>query len=296
MTTGSTDHPISAPDVAFECIQVHHLDAGHGQSVVHLVLNRPQARNAMSLAMIRELSRAFEGLRKDPHLRVLVLSGAGGNFCAGADLRWMIDAATLSEGANLREAQELYDMFEELHGIRCPVVAAVEGAAFAGALGLCALADIVIATTASTFALSEVRLGLLPAIIMPYLGRRLGPGPLRRLVLTGARLSGPEAHAIGLVDRLSPTSQDLAQATDAEVQTLLGGAPLAQRNAKRLLQTLTDQGMRQSDLTYTTLAGARVSPEAVAGLQAFVAKRAPPWGTTDLRPGALAASILGSAP
>jgi len=246
-------------------------------AVERVTLNRPDARNAFNEDVIGELTRWALAAGRDADLRVAVLAGAGAAFCAGADLAWMARMAAYSEEENVRDALALADMFAALDGLPMPLVGRVHGAALGGGTGLAAVCDIVVAADDAVFGFTEVRLGLLPAVISPYAIARIGAAAARDLMLTGRRIAAVEAVRLGLVHAVVPVD-----ALDATVQRyvrdLLAGGPGAVRATKRLIRDVN--GRRPSDvreLTAHAIAAQRVAPEGQEGLRAFLEKRVPSW-------------------
>lgn len=251
----------------------------HGRGVWRLVLSRPQARNALSAEMIAELGSALGVLEEQlpEALRLIVLEGDGDALCAGADVAHMRAQAAAEPAENLADARSLAKVFRRLAALPVPVLAALRGAAMGGGLGLVACCDFVVAEESAVLGLPEVRLGLLPALVGPYLVRKLGVGHTSSLALSGRRISAREALGIGLVHRVVPPARiDIALA-EAVTDLLLGG-PQAQRRAKALLLDLAPlPGLETEELTVREIAMARASDEGRAGLEAFLDKRPAPW-------------------
>lgn len=244
--------------------------------VAVLTLSRPEAANSFNAAVIAELTTQFSRVAARPGIRCLVIRGSGKHFSAGADLQWMKSAATLSYEENLTDAGRLTAMFESLAHLKVPTLALVNGSAFGGALGLIAACDIAVASSDAKFALSEVKLGLLPAVILPYLARRLQPASLRRFALTGRPFSASEALTCGLVARVVPRD-DLEYAGREELAALLAGSPLAQSEFKTLFHHLSQSNFAQGKETAESIARLRTSPSGQDGLAAFFEKKSAPW-------------------
>jgi enoyl-CoA hydratase/carnithine racemase len=234
---------------------------------LRVTLARPERRNAFDETMIAELTEAFASVGD---ARVVVLAGEGPAFSAGADADWMRRAAGLSEQENLRDARRAAAMLETID--RCPaaVVALVRGPALGGGSGLVACADVALATEDAVFGFTEVKLGLIPATISPYVVRRIGAGAARRLFVTGERFGAHTALAIGLVHELV---DDLEAAGERLVGEILAGAPGAIREAKALVR----DAPLTAEETARRIAERRASHEAQEGLRAFLEKRGPPW-------------------
>ncbi len=251
-----------------------------------VTLNRPEARNALSAAMVEELTAVLAAAASDPAVRGLSLRGAGGVFCAGGDLKDMAGGDTDPAAAAAALSRAGGALFHALDRFPRPVLALVEGPAMAGGLGLAAAADAVVATRSARLALTEVRLGLVAAQIAPMIVRRCGPAVARRLMLTAARLDGEAALACGLVDELvdDPAGLDAAEARLRS--QVLAAAPGALAATKALLA-----GLEQADTgaivanAADVFAAALTGPEGRAGLAAFAARRAPAWAETPPVPG-----------
>ncbi|MBK8794789.1 MAG: enoyl-CoA hydratase/isomerase family protein [Holophaga sp.] len=248
--------------------------------VFRLVLARPELRNAFDAVMIGELLQVLSDLATRPskELRVLLLVGEGKTFCAGADLDYMRAQALNSAEENEADARRLGMVFHRLAAFPAPVLCGIQGAAIGGGFGLAACADIVVADPDAVFALSEVRLGLLPAVISPFVVRKLGLAQAAPLMLSGRRLGAPEANVCGLVQALVPAETSLEVALQAHVLELLQAGPEATRRTKTLL--LREVPLPDPDLAAFTahaIAEIRSTPEAQAGLAAFFAKESAPW-------------------
>ncbi len=255
------------------------LETRNPAEVVTLTLNRPAVRNALDTDLVRELTARLEVLAQDPTLRLLLLRGAAGTFCSGADLATMRAMAEAGPDENLAEAQRLLSLIERLNRFPVPTVAVIEGAAFGGALGLIAACDLALAAAGTRFALSEVRLGLIPALISPYIARAMGHRQLRRYMLTGELFDADQARQMGLVHLVAPT-ESLDAILAQWVEELLKGGPRAQRAAKMLLlrlrPTFPDE-VRLADETIRLIAELRAGAEGREGLSAFLEKRRPAW-------------------
>jgi len=245
--------------------------------VAHVVLSRPEVRNAFDDGLIEELTRAFAAAGEDAAVRVVVLSGDGPTFCAGADVTWMRKAGGYSKEENEADAERMARMLRGIDACPKPVVALAHGAAIGGGVGLVAAADIVIASEETVFSLAEVKLGILPAAISPYVLRAIGPRAARDLFLTGERFDAARALAIGLVHRVVPAA-GLEEAGRRKVAALLSSGPEAVRAAKALIERVTGMGPEEAmPLTVRTIAERRASAEAKEGLSAFLEKRKPAW-------------------
>lgn len=243
--------------------------------VVRITLNRPERHNAFDETLIAELTQAFEALREDEAVRVVVLQGAGKSFCAGADLNWMGKMVNYTFAENLEDARALARMFEVIDHCPKPVVGRVHGAAIGGGAGLVAVCDIAIATPNAQFGFSEVKLGLIPAVITPYVMRKIGYGNARALFVSGERFDAETALRIGLIHRLVPDEQ-LDATVEATVRNLLQNGPNAMAAAKMLLHAaLVLPADELRSLTIARIAELRVSEEGQEGIRAFLEKRKP---------------------
>ncbi len=245
--------------------------------VATVSLARPDARNAMNAALIEELTRCFEELAEDDGVRVVVLGGEGPVFCAGADIGYMRETAGYSYEENLEDARRLATMFRSIDELPKPVVAKVRGAAIGGGAGLVAAADVAVVAEGTRFAFSEVRLGIAPATIAPFVVRKIGLSRARALFLSGERFEASEAREIGLVHEVAPEG-DLAQGTQDVVSGLLQGGPDAQAAIKGLLrQVEATEPMEALGLMTGLIADLRTGEEGQEGLGAFLEKREPRW-------------------
>jgi methylglutaconyl-CoA hydratase len=234
--------------------------------VLRVTLARPETRNAFDTALIAELAEAFVDVGT---ARAVVLAGDGASFCAGADVEWMRSSADLDLEANVADANAMRRMFEALDGCRAPVVAAVHGHALGGGIGLVACSDIAIARRGTVFAFSEVKLGIVPAVISPFALRRIGESAARRYFVTGERFDAETALRIGLVHEVT---DDLDGALRLVLDELATAGPRAARHAKRLVLDRPD-----GPETARLIAERRTSDEGQEGLRAFLDRRLPSW-------------------
>jgi len=246
--------------------------------VVRLTLSRPAIHNAFDDRQIAELTAAFGDLAGDKMVRAIVLTGAGKSFSAGADLNWMRRTTTYGEAENLRDANALAALMKALYQLPQPTVARVNGAALGGGTGLVACCDVVVAGEDALFGTTEVRLGIMPAVIGPYVIAAIGARQARRLMLTGERITAHEAARIGLVHEVV-AGELLDAAVERVVSHLLKGGPRAIAAAKRLVHDLAGRPINQEliDNTARRIAALRATPEAREGLSAFLEKRKPGW-------------------
>lgn len=242
-------------------------------------MSRPERHNAFDEALIEQLTLAFEELGRDPSVRVIVLAGEGKSFSAGADLDWMRRAAEYGAEENRADARRLAAMLKAVDECPKPVVARVQGAALGGGTGLVAACDIAIATERARFGTTEVRFGLLPAVISPFVLRAIGPRQARRLFLTGEHIDAQRALAIGLVHEVVGESE-LDARVAAVVDLLLEGGPEAQAASKeltRLVLSMPQGGSILTEATCAAIAARRASAEGREGIRAFLEKREPGW-------------------
>jgi len=247
------------------------------RGVARLMLNRPAKHNVLSGEMCDELAAAAAGLGADSRVRVVVLTGAGPSFCAGGDLDWMRAQFAATRDGRMAEARRLAAMLGALDSLPKPLVGRVNGAAFGGGVGLMSVCDAVVAVEGARFALTETRLGIIPATIAPYVIARLGAGRARAVFFSGRAFDAAEARDLGLVTRVV-TEDRLDTAVEAEVAPYFATAPGAVARAKRLARSLgapIDDGIVET--TVAALADAWESAEAQAGIAAFLGKRPPPW-------------------
>lgn len=248
--------------------------------VEYLTLNRPDVRNAFNEQVVAELTAWAEQTAAERTARVVVLSGAGKVFSAGADVEWMSRMVDRSQDENVRDAQTMARMFAALDALPLPLVGRVHGAALGGGCGLAAVCDIVVAEERTEFGFTEVKLGILPAVIAPHALRKIGPSAARELFLTGSRFSAERAREVGLAHAVVPAGE-LDAAVDAYVRALLTSAPEAIAAAKQLIGEIPRRPAAEVvDLTARAIAERRVSPEGQAGLRAFLEKRKAPWTVT----------------
>ena len=246
--------------------------------VEYLRLNRPEVRNAFNEHVIAELASWAEGMQDAREVRVVVLGGAGKVFCAGADIEWMARTVHYTNEQNVEDAEAAARMFFALDTLRVPLVGRVQGAALGGGAGLAAVCDVVVAEDRAVFGFTEVKLGILPAVISPFALAKIGRAAARELFLTGARFSAMRAREIGLVHALVPESElDAAVAT--YVGEFLSAGPEAIAAAKALIRDVYGRsGEAARPITANALAARRVSDEGQEGLTAFLEKRKPSWG------------------
>lgn len=248
--------------------------------IAHVTLTRPEARNAFNTELIAALRALFGGLASEPpdRLRCVVLAGEGEAFCAGADVEWMRAAAALSLDENERDAGAMQAMLTAIDTCPVPVVARVHGVALGGGMGLCAVSDVVLATADATFGFTETKLGILPAVIAPFVLAKIGESAARALFPTGQRFDAERAREIGLVHEVLADEAALDARLAALLDELRTAGPTALRAAKALvreLRTLDPDEARRHTVRH--IAQQRTSPEGQEGLSAFLEKRPPSW-------------------
>jgi methylglutaconyl-CoA hydratase len=254
-----------------------HLRIGHGDAVATVSLARPDTRNALNEELIGEITRCMEELAEDDGVRVVVLTGEGDFFCAGADIGYMRDTAEFSYEENLEDARKLAAMFRAIDECPKPVVARVRGAAIGGGVGLVAAADVVVVEEGTVFAFSEVRLGISPATIAPLVLRKVGQSQTRALFLTGERFDAARACEVGLVHEVV-AEEDLDTVVQEKVVGLLSGGPEALAVTKALLRDLRDVDPGEAtEIMARRIAELRTGEEGQEGLGAFLEKREPSW-------------------
>ena len=246
--------------------------------VARITLNRPDVRNAFNDEVIAELTQAFTQVGQDPQVRAVVLAADGPAFCAGADLNWMRRMADYTRAENLADAGALAEMLRTIHSCLKPTIARVQGDVFAGGVGLVAACDMAVSVDTATYCLSEVKLGLIPATISPYVIRAMGARAAQRYFLTAERFSAAEAHRIGMVHEV--VSADQLDAKVAELtQALVFASPNAVRSCKMLVNEVAGRDIDAALIAKTVegIADIRSSTEGKEGVQSFLQKRKPSW-------------------
>jgi methylglutaconyl-CoA hydratase len=253
---------------------------GPGGSVATVTLARPEVRNAFNAELIAALQEAFGALATESAeaLRAVVLAGDGPIFCSGADVEWQRAARNLTMEQNQEDASRLFDMLSAIDACPAPVIARVQGAALGGGMALCAVSDIVVATASARFGFTETRLGILPAVISPFVIPKIGETHARALFPAGERFDAERALEIGLVHEVVKDEGALAARIDGLLAELLAAGPTAARAAKRVIRDLRDRPKDEARSLVTELAARqRVSPEGQEGLTAFLEKRPASW-------------------
>jgi len=246
--------------------------------VAEVWLNRPDVRNAFNDDVIAELTATFGALAADPDLRVIVLGGHGKAFCTGADLNWMRAMADYSWARNRADAQALAQMLWTIYSCPVPVIGRIHGDCYAGGVGLAAVCDVLVASDAANFCLSEAKLGLLPATIGPYVVKALGERASQRYFLTAERFNATEAHRLGFVHELCAPEQ-IDERVQALVAALVANGPAAVKACKQLVQDVAARPITAElrDDTARRIADIRCSAEGKEGVSAFLQKRSPNW-------------------
>ena len=256
-----------------------HLERADDGAVTNVTLSRPDSHNAMNAELVEELTRCFEEISEDDRVRVVVLAGDGRSFCAGADIGYMRETASFSYEANLEDARRLAMMYWTMDECPKPLVARVQGAAIGGGAGLVAVADVAVADSETRFAFSEVRLGIAPATISPFVVRKVGASHARSLFVTGERFDAKRAREIGLVHSVV-SGDELDAAVEEKVGEVLQGGTVAQATIKALLRRLeTTEPMEAPGLTARVISELRTGEEGQEGLAAVLEKREPRWRT-----------------
>jgi methylglutaconyl-CoA hydratase len=257
---------------------------GPNDAVVRVTLDRPDVHNAFNATLIADLQRIFVGLAREAptELRAVILGGAGRSFCAGADVDWMRAAMQLDVEANEHDAMAMADMLEAIDTCPVPVIARVHGPALGGGAGLCAVADLVVAEAGAKFGFTETRLGILPAVIAPFVIARIGETHARALFPGGRRFDAVRAQRIGLVHEVVEGIDALDAAVDQALADVLASGPTAVRAAKAIVREVRGLGHGSAKWhTARVIARQRVSEEAQEGFRAFTEKRRPAWAPDE---------------
>lgn len=262
---------------------MNHLIINIEHAVATLKLNRPDVHNAFDDQLIVQIIDALNQVEANPDVRVVILTSAGKHFSAGADLNWMKRMANLSEEENRQDAQTLAELMHALNNLSKPTIALVNGAAYGGAVGLVACCDMAIATERSRFCLSEVKIGLSPAVISPFVVAAMGERAARRYFLTAEAFDAQQAQRLGLLHEVVADEAALEQQSQALVKSILQNSPQAMDKTKQLIKTVSrgdiDSNMR--DYTVNLIASIRVSEEGQEGLSSFLEKRQAKWVTKN---------------
>jgi len=252
------------------------LEVSESDAIARVTLNRPDVRNAFNAELIAELHRTFDRLANDEALRAVILSGSGKTFCGGADINWMRASLELSREENVSDAKRMSDMFAALDRCPRPVIARIHGAALGGGAGLVAVCDVAIASDDAQFGFTEIKLGILPAVISPFVISKIGVSHARALFLTGERFGAERAATIGLVHEVV-RFEDLDTAVDRVVDEIKSGGRHAIALAKKTIADVAANPEDAREITTQAIARQRASPEGQEGLRAFLERRKPNW-------------------
>ena len=257
---------------------MHKLQVTVSSFIARVQLSRPEVHHAIDAELIQNLTETFLTLGKDQNVRVIVLCSEGKNFCAGADVNWMKNSMQFTKEQNEEDAKNLHQMLETIYRCPKPVITRVQGAVFGGGVGLMASSDIAIASREAVFSLSEVRLGILPAVISTFVLRKIGMGAFRAYGLSGKRISAEEALRIGLVQEIV-SIEDLDQTVDRWIYEFLQNGPQAMATLKYLSEEVwhTPSIEKSAEKTVQTIVKTRTGEEGQEGLKAFLEKRTPTW-------------------
>src|SRR5919197_5383178 len=243
--------------------------------ITRISLRRPERKNAFDAALVSDLTAAAREV--PPGARAVILRSEGDVFCAGADIAWMRSMADFTLAQNQADSRALAQMFQALYDLPMPLVARVQGAALGGGAGLVAVADIAVASSEATFAFTETRLGILPAVVSPYVVRKIGPAHATALFVTGLRFDALRALEIGLVEAVDEPPE-LDRRVETVIAAILSGGPLAVNAAKRLVREVESRAPSElTDLTVDRIAKIRTSDEGQEGMRAFLERREPRW-------------------
>ncbi len=250
-------------------------------SVAKIIFNRTEVHNAFNSVLLTELDDALEEVKNDKSIRIVILTGKGKSFCAGADLNWMKEIINYTFKENLKESFHIAEIMHKIYSIPKPTIAMVNGAAIGGGTGFVSACDIVVASERAKFSLSEVKIGLVPAAISPYVIRKIGENKAREYFLTGVRITAEKACDLGLVNQVVP-HEELSQKVDEIVSLLMDSGPEAVANCKELIMNVPRLDWDEvKDFTANMIANLRVSDEGQEGMTAFLEKRKPVWAKGD---------------
>ncbi len=245
--------------------------------IAYVTFCRPEVHNAFNDTVIYEMTDLFDNLDNEKELRAVVLTGEGKSFCAGADLNWMKRVITQSFEENLKESNALADLFAKIYNFRCPVIGKINGAAIGGGVGFVAVCDIALAAESAVFSFSEVKIGLVPACIGPYVVKKIGEGKAREFFITGERMKAKKAFKIGLINNYTDNDK-LDEAVDELLKMIKSSGPEAIAVAKRLVSSVPNMNEDQyKSFTAEMIAKLRISHEGQEGMNAFLQKRKPGW-------------------
>lgn len=253
------------------------IDIKKENNTATIFLNRPEVHNAMNEQLMKELTNCFAELNKDSQIRVIILTGKGKSFCAGADLNWMKSMATFTEEENIRDSRLLLDLYETIYICSKPVIAKVNGHAFGGGIGLFAVCDIIFAVPDCKFAFSEVKLGIIPAVISPYILRRIGLPKTRSLFITGERFDSEYGKEIGLIDNVV-TEEKIDEIIQKYLKIIQSSGPKSIEEVKKLTNAYEKMNLdNYKEHTVKKIAELRISKEGQEGINAFLEKKKTKW-------------------
>jgi len=246
------------------------------RGVCRITLNKPERHNAFDIEIIESLTQHFIMANQEKKIKVVVLTGVGSSFCSGADLSWMQSLVNYNYEENVQDSFKLATLMRSLYSLDKPLICAVNGSAYGGALGLIACADIAVAVEHAIFSFSEVKLGIIPAVIMPYVIANIGLRQAKRLFLTGERLTAAEAKELGLLTH-TVDKEKFLDVCNTQIDSLLAASPDAQQACKKLIRKVKPLNESVDQVTTKAIADTRVSEQGQAGLNAFLNKKKPPW-------------------
>lgn len=247
--------------------------------IATLTLDRPELHNAFDDQLIAQLTQELESCNNDPNIRVVMLAANGKSFCAGADMHWMQRMANYSREENLQDANTLAKLMQTLNSLNKPTIALIQGAVYGGGVGLVACCDIAIAAPEAVFCLSEVKIGLVPSIISPYVIAAMGQRAARRYFLTAEKFNAQEALRLGLIHSIALPPIELHNTAEQIAQNIIANGPIAVTTAKKLIAKIANKPIDDQTISHTTqlIADTRVSAEGQEGLKSFLEKRKPNW-------------------
>ena len=248
------------------------------KDIAKISLNRPDVHNAMNETLMKELTNCFNELSNDTSVRVIILTGKGKSFCAGADLNWMKSMANYSKKENIEDSRLLVSLYDSIYNCPKPVIGRVNGHAFGGGLGLFAVCDIAIAVPDCKFAFSEAKLGIIPAVISTYIIRRISLSTMRRLFITGERFDSDYANEIGLVDFVA-SEEEIDEIITDYIEILRSSGPVAIKEVKKLIDSCEKMDVENyKEYTVQKISELRISDEGQEGIKTFLEKTKPKWG------------------
>jgi methylglutaconyl-CoA hydratase len=253
------------------------IEVDKNNDILTVTLNRPEVHNAMNELLMKELTNCFTQVSKDSSIRVVILTGNGKSFCAGADLNWMKSMVSYSKEENIKDSRLLVNLYDSIYFCPKMVIGKINGHAFGGGIGLIAVCDITIAPPDLLFAFSEANLGIIPSVISTYVSPRIRPADMRRLFITAERFNSTVAHEIGLIDYVVK-QEELAEKVDFYIKQCKSSGPIAINEIKKLIHNLQQTPLEKyKEFTVEKISDLRVSKEGQEGINAFLEKRKPTW-------------------